>query len=527
MRSEPSDEQQYRLNGLQLQFQDKMFVVEQRIIPSINAEGKQIKRLWLGFMFEGQLRWCPERKILYGGDEKVVAISCSTYRRQKEVEELSSKSWKGVNVKYTSRAAPPDFSSSFKHLDKFQELAKGLNSIQRQAVDSFLRAPYRLHLLQGPPGTGKSRVISTLLRMLMLLPKSEGTILVCAPTNQAVQLLCKAFLKTCGRQHSCCYVGVNNKIVVDTPNFSSSGVDDLQVKDVFADRAQACLLEKMTDILQSFIESKKMLSSIGREEGNVLVKRSIKKVITHIDFLKLYAPHVYYGLEVCAGTMTDHTRKHVDIDGRKCLAKLETLHDSSNPDPGEVEDMFTAIITLIKKAVRPKEFEEEMIKNARVIFVTVDSAGKRHLRGLAGDKVRWCVVDEAGQSVEASTLNVLAWQPRKLLLVGDPHQLSATVISTQAEKAGYSQSLMGRMLKLNRPHFMLQQQYRMHPEIVSFPNESFYGGKLTNGPNVQLYGRGPLENSYIVVDVSFGQEERGVLNSLQNISGRIFTVKFY
>ena len=56
----------------------------------------------------------------------------------------------------------------------------------------------------------------------------------------------------------------------------------------------------------------------------------------------------------------------------------------------------------------------------------------------------------------------------------------------------------------------------MHPEIAQFPNQSFYGGNLENGANVKIYGRGPLNAPYIVVDVDFGKEEFGPSNSCMN-----------
>ncbi len=65
-----------------------------------------------------------------------------------------------------------------------------------------------------------------------------------------------------------------------------------------------------------------------------------------------------------------------------------------------------------------------------------------------------------------------------MFLVGDPLQLPATVISTLAVDAGYERSLFLRLQRAGYPVSVLEVQYRMHPEISSFPSAEFYEGKL-------------------------------------------------
>ncbi|KAK4476866.1 hypothetical protein RD792_016030 [Penstemon davidsonii] len=68
--------------------------------------------------------------------------------------------------------------------------------------------------------------------------------------------------------------------------------------------------------------------------------------------------------------------------------------------------------------------------------------------------------------------------------VGDPVQLPATVISPVAEKFGYGMSLFKRFQQAGYPVQMLKTQYRMHPEIRSFPSREFYNESLEDGPDV-------------------------------------------
>ncbi|KAK2992800.1 hypothetical protein RJ640_009097 [Escallonia rubra] len=103
------------------------------------------------------------------------------------------------------------------------------------------------------------------------------------------------------------------------------------------------------------------------------------------------------------------------------------------------------------------------------------------------------IIDEAAQAVgsfslfivEPATLVPLANGCKQVFLVGDPVQLPATVISPVAEKFGYGMSLFKRFQRAGYPVHMLKTQYRMHPEIRSFPSREFYAEALEDGPDVK------------------------------------------
>ncbi|XP_068659637.1 probable helicase MAGATAMA 3 isoform X2 [Aristolochia californica] len=97
------------------------------------------------------------------------------------------------------------------------------------------------------------------------------------------------------------------------------------------------------------------------------------------------------------------------------------------------------------------------------------------------------IIDEAAQAVEPATLVPLAHGCKQVYLVGDPVQLPATVISQTAQKFGYDMSLFKRFQKAGYPVQMLKTQYRMHPEIRSFPSKEFYSDSLDDGPYVGVH----------------------------------------
>jgi senataxin len=116
-------------------------------------------------------------------------------------------------------------------------------------------------------------------------------------------------------------------------------------------------------------------------------------------------------------------------------------------------------------------------------MTTLGSAGSRALEGV--DKFEVVVIDEAAQSVEPSTLSALQLGSRHAVLVGDPQQLPATIFNVSGRESKYDRSLFQRLEEAGEPVYMLNEQYRMHPQISHFPRHIFYGGYLLDGPNVK------------------------------------------
>ncbi|KAH8968929.1 hypothetical protein BDL97_02G009000 [Sphagnum fallax] len=100
------------------------------------------------------------------------------------------------------------------------------------------------------------------------------------------------------------------------------------------------------------------------------------------------------------------------------------------------------------------------------------SAGPRASAGMERDRMRIAILDEAS-------------------IVGDPLQLPATVLSTEAVAYGYGKSLFRRFQKAGYPVNLLNTQYRMHPEIREFPSREFYESALEDGAEVHTLTKRP------------------------------------
>lgn len=109
-------------------------------------------------------------------------------------------------------------------------------------------------------------------------------------------------------------------------------------------------------------------------------------------------------------------------------------------------------------------------------------------------------------------------------MVGDPKQLHPTVISREACKLRYSQSLFTRIYNRNNGALelisMLNTQFRMHLEISRFPSRAFYEGCLRCGRILAVIKRTPWHvtkamGPFVFFDVKV-QHESGVECSLLN-----------
>ncbi|KAI9922847.1 hypothetical protein PsorP6_002376 [Peronosclerospora sorghi] len=190
---------------------------------------------------------------------------------------------------------------------------------------------------------------------------------------------------------------------------------------------------------------------------------------------------------------------------RKALAKM---HQQLTGCTGKIRRLRDEVT-----AIRAK-MTDTLLSKASIIACTLSKAGSGDLWGLKHG-FDALIIDEAAQAVELSTLVPIRERVARVILVGDPKQLPATVKSVVAAKARYDRSLFERIAESGVAPSMLRVQYRMHPFLREFPSKRFYGGMLTDGPNlmerVQKVGPGIYAHTcfqpFLVYDVDSSREE--------------------
>ena len=146
-----------------------------------------------------------------------------------------------------------------------------------------------------------------------------------------------------------------------------------------------------------------------------------------------------------------------------------------------------------------------ILSEAEVVCCTLTGSGVDYLAKVQNG-FRTVVVDEAAQAVELATLIPLQYGCKKCILVGDPNQLPATVISRVSKRYGYERSLFERLQTCGARVTMLDTQYRMHPDICRFPSTQFYGGKLKSSDSTLQREMQKLLPPFIFYGVMSGRE---------------------
>ncbi|KAJ4147646.1 hypothetical protein LMH87_002156 [Akanthomyces muscarius] len=360
-------------------------------------------------------------------------------------------------------------------------------------------------LIQGPPGTGKTKTIIAMVGALLSeqlaqapakgmpvgVPVRPGAtnqsagqkpkkLLVCAPSNAAVDELVtrlkNGIRTTSGKTRNI------NVLRLGRTDAISAGVKDVTLDELVRARMEGDSTKDKAKVTRDKLHER--AGQIKEELGILRPKLDEANEKEDQDFRNKLLRQ-----------FDDLKREQRDIG-----KQIEADKDSGNSVAREVE-------------MKRRQIQQEILNNAHVLCATLSGSGHEMFRNLDVE-FETVIIDEAAQCVELSALIPLKYGCCKCILVGDPKQLPPTVLSQSAARFGYDQSLFVRMQQ-NHPKsvHLLDMQYRMHPEISSFPSKEFYEGQLHDGQDMaglrqQPWHKSALLGPYRFFDVQ-GAQERG------------------
>lgn len=149
---------------------------------------------------------------------------------------------------------------------------------------------------------------------------------------------------------------------------------------------------------------------------------------------------------------------------------------------------------------------DDIVGRAQVITATLVGANQYTIRNLNFHTV---VIDEAGQALEPA-----CWIPilkaRKVILAGDHCQLSPTIKSAEAARNGLSNTLLEKCIALHPEAVtLLDEQYRMHEQIMRYSSSVFYKNQLRAHASVASHALFPGDSALQFIDTAgCGFEEK-------------------
>ena len=370
------------------------------------------------------------------------------------------------------------------------------------------------NLLYRPPGSGKTKTIVAIVGALLTgqfiekgtaivrpqmnglntvqtsKPNAAKKLLVCAPSNAAVDELVMRFKD-----------GVKSL----DGTFHKPSVVRLGRSDAINAKVVDVTLEELVNARLNTTSDKTLRP--GEDIHQIMMAH--KSACDEFNTLRATVD----ALKASGKSATPEQDRDFEVLKRKkqqLSTKIDSARDSGDTVARNVE-------------INRRKVQQEILDGAHVICATLSGSGHELFQSL-NIEFETVIIDEAAQSIELSALIPLKYGCSKCILVGDPKQLPPTVLSREAARFQYEQSLFVRM-QVNHPGdvHLLDTQYRMHPEISRFPSREFYDGKLLDGEDMDKRTAKPWHQSdilgpYRFFDVQGTQQSAPRGHSLINIA---------
>jgi hypothetical protein len=328
---------------------------------------------------------------------------------------------------------------------------------QNNVVQSLTKAQSGIFCLQGPPGTGKTTTIVNLIGNWSNEYPDKRTLL-CAPSNSAVQVV---FERTTLQYPELCIAVIgSNKLSTDPKSnaFVRHYVLHLQHSLSKLLVLQEPSLEQLkTTLLQEYERIFQDMHDLNQHPRKEFVKPSVQNKVREIE---------------------SHFSWKKDLLRQKdAYFDHEILYSITQES-----------IDFLKEYAHYIEYF--LTQRAQVVFVTLTGSGRDFLKRQISH-FEQAIVDEASQALIPTTLIPLVhFNPNIYVLVGDPKQLPATLVSKTAAKNGYNRSLLSCFIERAQAknstcsYKMLTKQFRMDPKIAAWPSQQYYAGALETDNSV-------------------------------------------
>lgn len=394
------------------------------------------------------------------------------------------KDLKTINVFAEAKVPENESEAALKSISNLPRVA--LNKSQLHVIHGTKSLTGSLQLVQAPGGTGKTTTLALLTRVYQ---QTRLCTLLCAPTNTAVDGLCKRYTELFGESFAPLRVyaaDVDHESVVLGINRAASS-NQMGSEDVVT-----------LEIIQSMVGSQK--NNHRRDTGADLLSKCLKR-----------AKSGEYTFQ--AQYVNGEDEEGQPSYSGPLLNMYEELQRYHNKATDPRQDSFFEWCDEDKRNYKQalQYVKGDVIQSAPIIGTTTNGIGQQLLRQNAGISQEFrgiiIIIDEAHRECEANVYiamtNLTAYtKVVGIHMIGDVHQglpvmtyhgaMKPKIKDSSFTQKAYNEfsqrgqlSLFARLISQGFPVLTLDIQYRTHPTILDYPNRRFYDAALLSGDVVK------------------------------------------
>lgn len=501
-------------------------------------------------MTPSNLKGISSRGLCQGAMVQVTVLGVSLVSAAREIDAIRKvRHIPALLVdQLLGRLPPGEPWRGFERMEEKFHCLKSLNPSQTKAVVRAASSSSGFVSIHGPPGTGKSQALLALVNTLHIRKLGEyhrgieemvlgsgnrkaperwkeavchfPRLLVTAHSNAAVEQLQQRARAGCFiDQNGGSYEPIHYRLSsYNAENDQNDNVDaqirellSLEVKVLKEERQQ---LRREMEHLDAHIV--KLIREIRQLQKVCPLPAGVQAileggVIEYVDesgcqFLDPPKPQ--------PGERTTEPLQMAHVVGR--MEELVRCSDGYRELKGRVErcqlvEDFKCGLLQVPFTKLKLRLEANILEFAHILFATANTTARlgQLVNEQAMKSFDTVVIDEAAQATEPSVIIPLCLSSgRSAVLIGDHLQLPPTVFMPNADELLVSRSLFERLCVVGHKPELLQEQYRMAPEISAFPRAYFYEGRLQDAQVVQTRPRCELVPPFLFLNLKSFAERR-------------------
>lgn len=368
--------------------------------------------------------------------------------------------------------------------DLIQKMIKSFNVNKSQAAAIAGSVHSKgFSLIQGPPGTGKTKTILGIVGYILSASDASNKIEI---PGSAAGVKKPALIEV---------APIKQKILICAP--SNAAVDELvlrlrsNIKDSNGKEFKPSVVRLgRSDAINAAVKDLTLEEQVDKELGKREDDTSVPDSSIRGQHNQCLQERDQIRQQLNQDNLPEDKAVQLQIKLREVLKRKNELGRKLD------EQREKQYVSYRNKEIEKRNIQYKILSQANIICSTLSGSAHSIIKdmNLTCDTV---IIDEACQCTELSAIIPLRYGCERCIMVGDPNQLPPTVLSQAAASFNYEQSLFVRMQRTHpNSVYLLNVQYRMHPDISRFPSKEFYDSRLIDGDGMAVLNKRKWHSDY-------------------------------